>query len=120
MTIRSVLLIDDDVGLAAFARMALESGGYTVHWADGGVAGLEAARRVRPDLILLDLQMPDVHGIDVLRQLKADPATAEIPVVVCSGQASLLAGSERAVVGGVLDKPFRLAELFATINRVTA
>jgi CheY-like chemotaxis protein len=120
MAIQSVLLIDDDPGLAALARMALESHGYTVHWEDGGVRGLEAARRLRPDLILLDLQMPDLPGVEVLRALKDDPETAAIPVVICSGQTSILGSTERAVVVGVLDKPFRLAELYAAINRATA
>lgn len=77
-----VLLAEDDGFLRKAASVALRRQGYEVITAADGHEALEAARRDRPDIILLDLIMPRLQGFDVLRALKADPETADIPVIV--------------------------------------
>lgn len=90
--------------------------------AGGGEAGLELARERGPDLVLLDLHLPDIPGEDVIRRLRESPATAGIPVVVMSGGAfSGQAGDLRALgVRAYLAKPFRLAELLDVVDGLLA
>jgi len=87
-----------------------------------GRAGIESATRDRPDIILLDLHLPDLHGAEVLSELRAEPATAAIPVVVLSADASpgvirrLLASGALAY----LTKPIELAELGTLLDTFAA
>lgn len=84
-----VLCIDDAPFSLKLIEAALSArAGMNVHAASTGLQGLALARTVRPALILLDLRLPDIHGLDVLRQLRAMPETAEIPVVILSADAS--------------------------------
>jgi CheY-like chemotaxis protein len=85
----------------------------------GGLA-LELARRHLPDVILLDLHLPDMSGIDVLGRLRADPVTTEIPVVVVSADATAerLARLEAARVAAYLTKPIDVRELLRVIESV--
>jgi CheY-like chemotaxis protein len=79
-----VLLAEDDRFLRRAAEATLKRAGYTVLTAADGEEALAKARAERPDLVLLDLIMPRLQGFEVLRLLKADPATAGIPVIVLS------------------------------------
>ncbi len=79
-----VLIIDDDVRAAELLRTYLESAGYEVSSATSGEVGLQAARRWRPDAVLLDVVMPGIDGWDVIRELKADPLLCDIPVFFAS------------------------------------
>jgi CheY-like chemotaxis protein len=80
----TLLLVEDDVNVAKLYRMLLESRGYPVCHAADGVEGLDAARRQRPDLILLDVMMPRMNGISFLQALREDPALGAVPTVVLS------------------------------------
>lgn len=80
----NLLLVEDDVNVAKLYRMLLESRGYTVRHAADGVEGLDAARRERPDLILLDVMMPRMNGISFLQALREDSALGTVPAVVLS------------------------------------
>ncbi len=88
-TSRRILIVEDDRFLRKAAEATLRRQGFTVLTAVDGEEALRLARAEVPDLILLDLIMPKVQGFEVLRALKADPATAPIPVIVMSnlGQA---------------------------------
>lgn len=77
-----VLLVDDDAESAEMYRMRLAVEGLTVEWARDGREGLRLAHAWGPDLVLLDVRMPEMDGIEVLRALRAEPATAALPVVV--------------------------------------
>jgi CheY-like chemotaxis protein len=79
-----LLLVEDDVNVAKLYRMLLESRGYTVRHAADGVEGLDAARRERPDLILLDVMMPRMNGISFLQALREDASLGAVPAVVLS------------------------------------
>ena len=77
-----ILLIEDDEGIADLYRFRLANDGYSVEVAGDGEEGLARARATMPDLIFLDLRLPTMSGLDVLRGIRADPATAAIPVVI--------------------------------------
>lgn len=80
----TILVVEDDRFLRRACEVSLQQRGFVVKTAIDGEVGLRIAREAMPDLILLDLLMPKVPGIEVLKQLRADPATAAIPVVILS------------------------------------
>lgn len=83
-----ILIIDDDPGVREMLSMFLQSKGYTVSTADRGAAGLTKAQQEYPDLVILDLSMPDMDGLEVCAQLKASPRTRSIPVLILTGRVS--------------------------------
>lgn len=83
-TTKRILLVEDDRFLRRACEAGLRQKGFTVVTAADGVEALAVAQRERPDLVLLDLLMPKLPGIDVLRALKASPETRDIPVLVLS------------------------------------
>jgi len=116
---RLVLIIDDNMDSQTLIRHYAEETGCRAMICGSGAEGLELARRHEPDLILLDLMMPDMDGWEVLRRLKTEPPLASIPVAIVS-----IVGTENesrlTEAAAVLDKPFERAELFATLNRLLA
>ena len=104
----TVLVVDDDPVIQRLLRVNFEMEGYDVIIAGDGVEGLERARADHPDIIVLDIMMPRMSGLDVTRALKADPDTAGIPVMLLSAKAQetdLRAGDESGA-DGYLTKPF--------------
>jgi CheY-like chemotaxis protein len=85
ITAMKILLVEDSRAIRLENERALVQAGYSVIWAEDGECALKLARKEIPDLILLDLMLPRISGIDVLRFLKRDPVTNGIPVVVVSG-----------------------------------
>lgn len=81
MSRAKVLCVEDDPDMIEYIRLILSRAGYEVIGADGGIEGLEAMRREKPDLILLDLMMPEVDGAEVLLRKKQDPSIRDIPVI---------------------------------------
>lgn len=110
-----VLVVDDVPDNLAVLHDALDESGYTVLVANSGEAALQRAAQARPDIVLLDACMPGMDGFEVARRLKADPATAGIPIVFMTG----LTGTEHLVeafaAGGVdyVTKPIRPREVLA-------
>ncbi|OGZ04896.1 MAG: hypothetical protein A3C93_03800 [Candidatus Lloydbacteria bacterium RIFCSPHIGHO2_02_FULL_54_17] len=84
MADRTILSIEDDSFLLALLSGKLADAGYRVVTATTGNEGLAKAKAERPDIILLDVMLPDIGGFEVLEQLKADPATKPIPVILLS------------------------------------
>lgn len=80
-----VLIVDDDPDNVSYLKDVLEDGGYETLTAKDGVEGLDRARQGQPDLILLDLMMPNKSGIRMFQELKADPRLQRIPVVIVTG-----------------------------------
>jgi DNA-binding response OmpR family regulator len=76
-----ILCIEDDPDMIDYVKLILEKAGYTVVGAEGGAAGLEAMHREKPDLVLLDLMMPEINGAEVLLRKKRDAAIRDIPVI---------------------------------------
>jgi PAS domain S-box-containing protein len=115
-----VLVIDDDPGVRILLRAALEKRGFEVTTAEDGEKGLAQAREHHPGLILLDMRMPGLDGFAVLRALKDDPATAEIPVIAMTGSPDLKTTARARVLAlGASDfiaKPFDMDMLVEEIR----
>jgi len=116
---RKVLVVDDDPVIQRLLQVNFEMEGWKVVIADDGVAGLEAARKEKPDCILLDVMMPKKDGLTVAAELKADPKTAGIPVVLLSAkaQAGDLGAGMATGADEYITKPFDPLEL---LDRVIA
>ena len=82
---RMILVVDDNVNLQIAFKKVLTSSGHQVELASDGEEGLRLAREMRPDVIVLDMMLPKLSGLDVLRALKQDHATERIPVIALSG-----------------------------------
>lgn len=80
-----ITLVDDDVEFCEATQLLLESQGYEVTLAYNGKEGLEEIRKVKPDLVILDVMMPEMNGYDVCVVLKADPELKKIPVILLTG-----------------------------------
>jgi CheY-like chemotaxis protein len=116
----TVLAIEDNVAnVRLFQRAVALLEGVELLTAIQGELGLDLARHHRPDLILLDLHLPDLSGVEVLRRLRADPITASTPVVICSADASTSRSRELLGAGATayLTKPIDLTELFGLIEQ---
>jgi CheY-like chemotaxis protein len=97
-----VLVVDDHRDQCEALARLLRTAGLSTSCAVGGAAALDYLARRTPDLVLLDLMMPDIDGVEVLRHIRADPRTADVPVVVYSA-ASEPEGRERAMRAGATD-----------------
>src|SRR5947208_14244129 len=94
-TVRRVLVADDDPDMLTILRVNLEAEGYAVEEAHDGAAAWDKARDLRPDMVVLDVLMPRIDGIDVLTRMRNDPGTWHIPTVLLTAKATdddLLAG----------------------------
>ena len=118
----SILIVEDEANIVKLISIRLERLGHAIHSADNGVAALDIARAITPDLILLDVMMPILNGFQVLEKLKADPATARIPVLMLTAR-----GHERDIVAGLeggaedyIIKPFSFPELIARVSTALA
>ena len=116
----SILIVDDDELLLRFLEHKLQAKGYTIITATDGLQALEVASEQKPDLILLDIMMPDMDGLEVLRRLKASPTTDGIPVLMLTARKL-----EQDVVVGLslgaqdyLIKPFMAKELLMRIQKL--
>ncbi|HLL02358.1 MAG TPA: response regulator [Myxococcaceae bacterium] len=117
----SLLVIDDDHDILLSLQDVLEVEGYRVITASSGREALEYLREgLRPDLILLDLMMPEVSGWAFRARQRVDPAVASIPVVVVSGQGLSAQQVSQLGVAGYLPKPVDLDMLLDTVARFTS
>ncbi len=113
-----VLLVDDDANLVHASQLRLGHAGYEITSAYDGVEGLRKARELRPDAIVLDVRMPRMDGLSALAELRVDPATSEIPVVMVSAS---VRDQQRALDAGArcfLTKPYDGKKLLATVDAV--
>ena len=119
---RTVLVADDDEDILQLVSFRLERAGYTVVTAADGQQALAAARQHQPDLAVLDVMMPGLNGYEVTRQLRADPATAAIPVILLTArvqEADVSRGFE-AGADDYLRKPFSPQELRSRVQAILA
>ena len=108
-----VLVADDDVDICDMLGMKLRQSNYEVHTALDGLQTLEMIRSVRPNLVILDIMMPFKSGMDVLREMRSDPAIADIPVILMTASRQEK-DVESGFALGVIDyinKPFNLKDL---------
>ncbi|HEV8509665.1 MAG TPA: response regulator [Gemmatimonadales bacterium] len=107
------LIIDDDPDLLRLVRRTLEfTAGWEVATAGSGAAGIDLARSTLPQVVIVDVMMPEMDGYEVCRRLKADPATASVPIVLLTARREL---NERQLAesgaAGVVFKPFQPSDL---------
>jgi CheY-like chemotaxis protein len=114
MTSTQILVVEDDPSVRGLLESLLQGEGYSVVTASDGIGGLVKVAASRPALILLDVMMPDLGGIRVLEELQADPATADIPVLIVTGKLDAVPALG-AMLGpdNVIPKPFAVAQLLA-------
>lgn len=118
---KRILCIEDEAEMIDLTRLVLEREGFEVLGAVGGSRGLEIMKNEKPDLVLLDLMMPDIDGWEVYRRMKADEDLASIPVIVVTAKAQSIdkvLGLQVAKVDDYITKPFGPKELLESINRI--
>ena len=118
---KHVVCIEDEPEMIDLVRLILGRKGFHVIGANGGVEGIEAVRREKPDLVLLDLMMPDMDGWEVYQQMKADPQLRDIPVVVVTAKAQSIdkvLGLHIAKVDDYITKPFGPQELLESVEKI--
>jgi DNA-binding response OmpR family regulator len=118
---RNVVCIEDEPEMIDLIRLILGRRGFELTGAMGGREGLDAVRRVRPDLVLLDLMMPDMDGWDVYQQMKADDDLKDIPVIIVTAKAQSIdkvLGLHIAKVDDYVTKPFGPQELLQSVEKV--
>ena len=117
---RTVLIADDEPEILDLMRMMLEWENYTVVETQDGEQCLAQARALKPDLILSDVRMPRMTGIEVLEHLQADPELADIPVIMLSVVTTLPQVRTALEKGAIayLPKPFEMREMARLVNQV--
>src|SRR3954463_5299216 len=115
-----ILLVDDEPALRELLRATFEGADVTVDEAGSGVEAELRVRRHRPDVIVLDLRMPEMDGVELCRRLKSDDATRDIPIVLLTGAESEEARRARGAGASALGrKPFSPLELLSVVQRVS-
>ena len=118
---KRILCIEDEQEMIDLIRLILGRRGFDVKGATGGNEGLKMVRQELPDLVLLDLMMPDLDGWEVYQQMKADDKTRGIPVIVVTAKAQNIdrvLGMHIAKVDDYITKPFSPQELLNSVEKV--
>ena len=116
---QQILVVEDDATMQRMALKVLRSHGFAAELARNGREAVSMASQLKPGLILMDLSLPEMNGWEATKALKADPATAAIPVVAITAHA-MVGDREAALAAGCdecLTKPYEIAELVALARR---
>ena len=119
--LKCILCVEDEPEMIDLIRLILGRRGFEVKGANGGVEGLKIIRQDPPDLVLLDLMMPDMDGWEVYQQMKADEKTKNIPVIVVTAKAQSIdkvLGLHIAKVDDYITKPFSPQDLMNSVEKV--
>jgi CheY-like chemotaxis protein len=117
---KTVLVIEDDPWTRTITTALLAGEGFAVVEAKNGEEGLSLARSHNPDAVLLDLALPTKSGLEVLRELKGDGNTDDIPVIVVSAYGTLMNEQDAQQTAGVIQKPFDYDDLVGQVSQATA
>lgn len=116
----TILYIEDNPDNKALVQRALESKGYRFLWAENGMGGLDLAKKDHPDIILLDINLPDIDGYEVARRLRGENINMMLYVPIIAITANALRGdAEKALAAGCdvyMSKPINIRELWARIE----
>jgi two-component system, cell cycle response regulator DivK len=114
------LVIEDSPVNMALTVAILENAGHAILQADHAVQGMEIARREQPDLVLMDIQLPDIDGLQATRLLKSDPKTSHLPVIALTAFAMKGDEADTRAAGcdGYVTKPIRYKEFLAAMDAV--
>ncbi|HRK89754.1 MAG TPA: response regulator [Anaerolineales bacterium] len=119
--VKKILCVEDEPEMIDLIRLILGRKGFEVLGASGGMEGIKMIREIIPDLVLLDLMMPDMDGWEVYQQMKADTATRDIPVIVVTAKAQNIdkvLGLHIAKVDDYIAKPFSPQELMDSVDKI--
>lgn len=119
MPIQNILIVEDEPNIAGAVEARLQAEGYRTRIAPDGQAALEALEKELPDLILLDVMIPHINGIEVCRKVKSDPRTKAIPVIMVTvlSEPSDFARAVRAGADDYVCKPFEFGDLLKKIRQ---
>lgn len=114
-----ILLVDDEPDIVETAAFMLQARNYLVSTASGGLEGIEKAKKEHPDLILLDIMMPEVDGYDVCMRLKADEDTKHIPIIMLTakGESEAVLRAHKLGAEDYIVKPFSLPILLGKLKK---
>lgn len=115
---KKVLVVEDSEVIRRIISIILEGEGYEVLQAEDGTQVMDLVRRNRPHVVTLDLALREIDGREVLRQLKSDEETKQIPVIILSAFTDALSSAERWYAADVISKPFDVDDLIARVQRV--
>ena len=118
---KKIVYVEDEMEMIDLVKLILNRKGYEVIGAEGGREGLDLIRELVPDLVLLDLMMPDIEGWDVYQQIRADENTKHIPVIVVTAKAQNIdkvLGLHIAKVNDYISKPFSPQDLVTSVEKV--
>jgi two-component system cell cycle response regulator DivK len=117
-----VLIVEDNEKNMKLARDVLQAKGYATLEAVTGEEGVKLARERKPDLVLMDIQLPGINGIEAFRQIRGDPDTARIPVVALTASVTPTDRSQITAAGfdAFIGKPINLKEFVETVKRLVA
>jgi len=116
-----VVCIEDEQEMIDLVQLILGRRGFEVEGANGGLEGLERVKQKKPDLVLLDLMMPDMDGWEVYQRMKSDESLREIPVIVITAKAQSIdkvLGLHIAQVDDYITKPFGPQELLESVEKI--
>jgi DNA-binding response OmpR family regulator len=116
---KKILIVEDEESLLKLESILLTSRGYEVKGVADGYAALEALKTTKPDLVLLDIMLPEIDGFEVCRQIKANEATRHIPVIMLTAKKSRedMIKGEQVGADWYITKPFKSAMVIETIQR---
>ncbi len=120
-TVRRIVCIEDEPEMIELIQLILNRRGFEVLGAPGGKEGLRMVRELHPDLVLLDLMMPDMDGWEVYQQMKAEESTHNIPVIIVTAKAQNIdkvLGLHIAKVDDYIAKPFGPQELIDSVEKI--
>lgn len=119
---KKILIVEDEESLLKLESILLTSKGYEVEGVADGLAAMEAIKKSQPDLVLLDIMLPEIDGFEVCRRIKEDPETRDIPVIMLTAKKSRedMARGEEVGADWYITKPFKSAMVIETIQRFIA
>ena len=117
---RRILIVDDEPHMIRLAELSLRKGAFEIFTARNGLEALTLAVQEKPDLIIMDVQMPELDGLQALQALKANPETAAIPVIMVTARGHQITRQESESLGAstFLTKPFSPTQLLAETLRI--
>jgi DNA-binding response OmpR family regulator len=118
---KKIVYVEDDFEMTYLIKLILERKGYEIISTNDGMEGFEIIEREKPDLVLLDLMMPNIDGWDIYHQLKSNETTKQIPVIIISAKAQPIdkvLGLQIAKVNNYISKPFKPQELLESIESI--
>ena len=120
MADKRALVVDDEIHIVQVVAIKLRNNGFDVTTAENGAIALEYAKEIKPDIIVTDFQMPVMTGLELVENLRKDPETADIPVIMLTARGFAIEDDKRQElkVSACLSKPFSPRELLASIEEV--